>query len=90
MTSRSWDVAMPEERGQDDRWDAIELIEEPPESARTEHDLVPDTVDHPDGGTIALDVCKKCGAVQPRADGACPGRNYRLDEFVNDGGEGWP
>lgn len=82
MIGRSRAVATPAERGEDCRPDHPDGVDEGEgEPARGEHDPVPDTVEHPDGGEIALDVCRRCGTYAPRRDGVCRGRNRSLAEF---------
>ena len=85
MISRSRRCATPAERGHDD----VPLLDgedEADEPARAEHDPVPDVVNPPpDGGSIAISICRKCGTFAPRADGVCRGRNRVLSEF--DSGE---
>jgi hypothetical protein len=84
MISRSRRVATPAERGHDSvPLDADE--NEADEPARADHDPGPDVVNHPDGGSIAISICRKCGTFAPRADGVCRGRNRALSEF--DSGE---
>ena len=81
MIGRSRAVATVAERGEDCHPDPLGAVDEPSEPARDGHDPVPDVVDHPHGGAIAIDVCRRCGTYAPRRDGVCRGRNRALDEF---------